>query len=97
MRKLICLVKGHRLRVVGMTCNGVPYVGSDVLEFVDYDVVGRCKRCGDKRHDYGRARVAYFAQPCSPVLASTPIWISEDKENSRIVVNNIERFLNESC
>jgi len=90
---LICLVKGHTFKVLEVSCHGVPYTGVDVLEFVDYKVVGECERCGKHIYDYGRARVAYLLQPVSPVLASTPLWVADDEENRKTVRDAIEKYV----
>jgi len=90
---LVCLIKGHDFRVVEIDCQGIPYAGSNILEFVDYKAVGKCRKCQKSICDSGRTRVAYFGQPCTPVLASTPSWICDSEENTKRVTKAVEEYL----
>jgi hypothetical protein len=92
--KFECLFKGHCFKVVDVGCQGVPYAGvKGLLEFVDYKAIGKCGRCEKQISDYGRARVAYFRQPVSPVLASTPSWILDNSENREAIIKAVETYL----
>jgi len=91
--KIICFFKGHCLELINTICNSVPYAGTSILEFVDYRAEGKCRRCGKLIHDYGRARVAYGLQPCSPVLASSPSWIVDGSNNAIALSRAIIDFL----
>jgi hypothetical protein len=92
--RLMCFFKGHKLKVEPVECHGVPYAGvKGLLEFVDFKAVGKCGRCGKQISDYGRARVAYFRQPVSPVLASTLSWILDNPENREAIIKAVEAYL----
>jgi len=90
---LACLVKGHSFHIVDIECKGIPYMGTDRFEFVDYEVFGECRRCGKRIKDYGRVRVAYWLKPTGPILASTPLWIADSRENRKAIKNAVKEYV----
>jgi hypothetical protein len=89
-----CLIKGHEYNLFKVYCESIPRPYSRAIEFIDYFALGECSRCGKIIQSRGRVRTSYFDQPCSPVLASTPTWISEKKENVEKLMNEIVREYN---